>query len=146
MVILISAVRAVFSSARVPIAQFLKTPLCGRVAIYTPWRRHALQKWGRPLSNNWQKQKQGVEIHSRIWQICQKCVSWKTILSLYILYQSLLVARRATYVVDGRFFGHYFWKVEGTVRIHVNSRVAHVWLPCTVINVQDGVGGGFRTS
>ena len=28
-----------------------------------------------------------------------------------------------------------FWKVEGTVRIHVNSRVAHVWLPYTVINV-----------
>ena len=52
-----------------------------------------------------------------------------------------LVARRATYVVDGRFFGHFFWKVEGTVRIHVNSRVAHVWLPYMVINVQDGAGG-----
>ena len=52
----------------------------------------------------------------------------------------LLVARRATYVVDGRFIAHYFWKVEGTVRIHVNSRVAHVWLPYTVINVQDGGG------
>ena len=51
------------------------------------------------------------------------------------------MARRATYVVDGRFFDHYFWKVEGTVRIHVNSRVAHVWLPYTVINVQDGGGG-----
>ena len=48
------------------------------------------------------------------------------------------MARRATYVVDGRFFGHFFWKVEGTVRTHVNSRVAHVWLPYTVINV----GGG----
>ena len=46
-----------------------------------------------------------------------------------------LVARRATYVVDGRFFGHFFWKVEGTVRTHVNCRVAHVWLPYTVINV-----------
>ena len=56
-----------------------------------------------------------------------------------------LVARRATYVVDGRFFAHYFWKVEGTVRIHVNSRVVHVWLPYTVINMQDG-GGGFQTS
>ena len=22
-------------------------------------------------------------------------------------------------LVDGRFFGHFFWKVEGTVRIHV---------------------------
>ena len=52
---------------------------------------------------------------------------------------------RATYVVDGRFFCHYFWKVEGTVRIHVNSHVAHVWLPYMVINVQDG-GGAFQTS
>ena len=43
-------------------------------------------------------------------------------------------------MVDGRFFGHFFWKVEGTVGIHVNSRVAHVWLPYKVINVQ-GVGG-----
>ena len=47
-------------------------------------------------------------------------------------------------MVDGRFFGHYFWKVEGTVRTHVNSRVAHVWLPYTVINVQ--AGGGKQTS
>ena len=46
------------------------------------------------------------------------------------------MARRATYVVDGRFFAHFFWKVEGTVRIHVNSRVAHMWLPCRM------VGGG----
>ena len=52
----------------------------------------------------------------------------------------LLVARRATYVVDGRLFAHYFWKVEGTVRIHVNSRVAHMWLLYMVINVQDGGG------
>ena len=51
-----------------------------------------------------------------------------------------LVARRATYVVDGRFFPHFIWKVEGTVRIHVNSRVAHVRNPYTVINVQDGGG------
>ena len=43
-------------------------------------------------------------------------------------------------MVDGRFFGHFFWKVEGTVRIHVNSRVAHVWLPYTVINVWGGGG------
>ena len=48
-------------------------------------------------------------------------------------------------MVDGRFFAHFFWKVEGTVRIHVNSRVAHVWLPYTVINVQAGEGGK-RTS
>ena len=50
------------------------------------------------------------------------------------------MARRATYVVDGRFFGHFFWKVEGTVRTHVNSRVAHMWLPYTVINVWEGGG------
>ena len=50
----------------------------------------------------------------------------------------LLVARRATYVVDGQFFGHFFWKVKGTVCIHVNYRVAHVWLPYTVINVWEG--------
>ena len=37
-----------------------------------------------------------------------------------------LVAHRATYVVDGWFFAHFFWKVEGTVRTHVNSRVAPV--------------------
>ena len=46
-----------------------------------------------------------------------------------------LVAHRATYVVDGQFFSHLFWKVEGTVRTHVNSRVAHVWLPYMVINM-----------
>ena len=50
------------------------------------------------------------------------------------------MARRATYVVDGRFFGHLFWKVEGTVHTHVNSRVAHMWLPYMVINVW-GEGG-----
>ena len=49
-------------------------------------------------------------------------------------------------MVDGRFFGHFFWKVQGTVRIHVNSRVAHVWLPYTVINVQGGGEGGKQTS
>ena len=43
-------------------------------------------------------------------------------------------------MVDGRFFGHFFWKVEGTVRTHINSRVAHVWLPYTIINMQDGGG------
>ena len=49
-----------------------------------------------------------------------------------------LVARRATYVVDGPFFGHYFWKVEGTVRIHVS----HVQLPYMVINVHGNMQGG----
>ena len=49
-----------------------------------------------------------------------------------------LVARRATYVVDGWFFGHFFWKLEGTVHIGVNSHVAHMWLPYTVINMQGG--------
>ena len=67
------------------------------------------------------------------------------------------MARRATYVVDGRFFGHFFWKVEGssahtrescaTHVCHVQltcgkllygggepSRVAHVWqLTCTLL-------------
>ena len=43
-------------------------------------------------------------------------------------------------MVDRWFFDHYFWKVEGTVRIQVNSHVAHVWLPYTVINMQDGGG------
>ena len=44
-------------------------------------------------------------------------------------------------MVDGRFFGHFFWKVEGTVRIHIS----HVQLPYTVINVHgnmQGCGGG----
>ena len=43
-------------------------------------------------------------------------------------------------MLDGRFFGQFFWKVEGTVCTHVNSHVAHVWLPYTVINVY-GRGG-----
>ena len=34
-------------------------------------------------------------------------------------------------MVDGRFFGHFFWKVEGTVHIHVS----HVQLLYMVINV-----------
>ena len=46
------------------------------------------------------------------------------------------------WLTDG-FFGHYFWNMEGTVSIHVNSRVAHVWLPYTAINVQ--AGGGKQT-
>ena len=53
---------------------------------------------------------------------------------LYFKYPSL-VACRATYVVDGRTFGHIFWKVEGTVCIHVNSHVAHMRLLYTVINM-----------
>ena len=47
------------------------------------------------------------------------------------------------WLTDG-FFGHFFWKVEGTVRTHINSRVAHVWLPYTVINVWGG--GELRAS
>ena len=43
-------------------------------------------------------------------------------------------------MVDGRLFAHFFWKVEGTVCTHVNSRVVHVWLPYTVINVWGGEG------
>ena len=37
-----------------------------------------------------------------------------------------LVARRATYVVDGRFFGHFFWKVEGSSAHTRESRATHV--------------------
>ena len=55
---------------------------------------------------------------------------------------NLLVAHRATYVVDGQFFGHFFWKVEGTVHIHMS----HVQLPYTVINMHGNMqGGGGRT-
>ena len=43
-------------------------------------------------------------------------------------------------MVDRWFFSHLFWKLEGTVHIHVNSCVAHVWLLYMVINMQD-VGG-----
>ena len=51
---------------------------------------------------------------------------------------ALLVARRTTYVVDRRFFGHFFWKVEGTVCIHVS----HIQLPYTVINMHGNRQGG----
>ena len=33
---------------------------------------------------------------------------------------------RATYVVDGRFFAHFFWKVEGSSAHTRESRAAHV--------------------
>ena len=33
---------------------------------------------------------------------------------------------RATYVVDGRFFAHFFWKVEGSSEHTRESRAAHV--------------------
>ena len=47
-----------------------------------------------------------------------------------------LVAHRATYVVDGRFFGHIFWKVEGNSAHTHESRAPHVWqLTCTVITI-----------
>ena len=53
---------------------------------------------------------------------------------------------RATFVVDGQFFGHLFWKVEGTVHIHMSQ----VQLRYMVINVhgntQGGVGGLNQTS
>ena len=50
----------------------------------------------------------------------------------------LLVARRATYMVDEWFFRHIFWKVEGTVRIHVS----HIQLPYMVINMHGNMQGG----
>ena len=40
---------------------------------------------------------------------------------------------RATYVVDGRFFAHFFWKVEGSSAHTRESRAAtvcHVQLTC----------------
>ena len=40
-------------------------------------------------------------------------------------------------MVDGRFFGHFFWKVKGS-----NAHTRHVQLTYTVINVQGGGGGG----
>ena len=33
---------------------------------------------------------------------------------------------RATYVVDGLFLADFFWKVMGTVRIHVSPHTATV--------------------
>ena len=81
----------------------------------------------------------------RITEVLRSIINPNLLLLLFafllLVFSKSLVARRATYVVDGRFFGHFFWKVEGTVRTHVNSRVAHVWLPYTVINVC-GRGGG----
>ena len=47
--------------------------------------------------------------------------AWIFTLKIY-----LLDARRTTYVFDGRFFAHCFWKVEGTVCTHVNSHVAPI--------------------
>ena len=48
------------------------------------------------------------------------------------------MARRATYVVDGQFFGHFFGKVVGAVRIHMS----HMQLPYMVINVHGNMQGG----
>ena len=67
-----------------------------------------------------------------VWTCLQAETAENLLLCFIIPQTGLLVARRATYVVDGRFFGHFFWKVEETVRIHVNSRVAHMWLPCNL--------------
>ena len=44
------------------------------------------------------------------------------------------------WLTDG-FFGHFFWKVQGNSAHTCESRVAHVWLPYTVINVQAAEGG-----
>ena len=39
-------------------------------------------------------------------------------------------------MVDGRFFGHLFWKVEGSSAHTRESRAAHVWqLTCMVITI-----------
>ena len=42
----------------------------------------------------------------------------------FLLYYWWLI--RATYVVDGRFFAHFFWKVEGSSAHTRESRAAHV--------------------
>ena len=89
------------------------------------------------------KKKWTSVLHSYITRRPYIIISYHQV-SFNIFTSHLLVARRATYVVDGRFFGHFFWKVEWTVRTHVNSRVAHMWLPYTVINVQGGGGNEHR--
>ena len=46
------------------------------------------------------------------------------------------MAHRATYVVDGRFFGHFVWKVEGSSAHTHESHAAHVWqFTCMVITI-----------
>ena len=57
------------------------------------------------------------------------CLSYKTSIrkfGVFLLSVSSLVARRATYVVDGRIFGHFFWKVEGSSAHTRESRATHV--------------------
>ena len=41
-------------------------------------------------------------------------------------------------MVDGQFFGHFFWKVVGSCAIHVS----HVQLPYMVINMHGNMQGG----
>ena len=48
---------------------------------------------------------------------------------------------RATYVVDGRFFGHFFWKVEGSSAHTHESRVAHVHSNALTCSIQSMVEG-----
>ena len=57
--------------------------------------------------------------------------------SILLKIVTLLLVARQSYLC-GRFFGHFFWKVEGTVRIHVS----HVQLLYTVINVHSNMQGG----
>ena len=48
---------------------------------------------------------------------------------------------RATYVVDGLFFGHFFWKVEGSCVHTRESRVAHLHgnaLTCSISSMVEG--------
>ena len=40
---------------------------------------------------------------------------------------------RATYVVDGWFFGHFFWKVEGSSAHTHESRAAHMQDNCYMV-------------
>ena len=134
-------------------------PLFGHFMIFgNGWQPRWLTKWhlikdGQCLTKGFRHQNVISKMCPHLWyfpseselrNLSNLCRNLIFIYLLRILLsQFLLVARRATYVVDGRFFGLFFWKVEGTVRTHVNSRLAHVWLPYTVINVWGvwGVGG-----
>ena len=55
---------------------------------------------------------------------CQVTTSTTSTTNIILLYIWWLV--RATYVVDGRFFAHFFWKVEGSSAHTRESRAAHV--------------------
>ena len=69
--------------------------------------------------------------------LMRKPIKYEFHTSIFFHGSLYLVARRATYVVDGRFFVTFFGRWMGAVRIHVS----HVQLTYTVINVQVGGRG-----